>query len=1515
MGARYLVSLAALAAISCAWGQGSSYWYMGTTSRVYTTAEKAYVTFNYEGNPSGLTLEVFYGSVQSGPLTESSLQGRAPAAVLRPTFRPRPRGGYGSGTVLIPTKEPGYYVVRARLGQQSRVTSFTVSDLALVAKKSPDSTLVWVLNRRTGEPVAGAAVKAVGGGERQVLASGATDREGFWVAPQLRGEYELVAVLGEHVARFAPYYSEQAGQPSANLVYLYTDRSVYRPGDTVHFKGIAREWVSGRYVEAAGRTTKVELRNEYDAVLLTQDLVSSPSGSFDGSFKLSDSLDPGSYWVRADLGDGLVGSAVFDIAEYRKPEYRVTLTPSANPVIAGERLAFTLEAKYYFGAPLAGARVRWSGFVDHDWYGWNRFLPRDEGVPAWEETEGDEEDGGYAWGETHFEGDGRTGPDGTLLIEVPASLRGKAFEQPLELTLSAEVLDIAGREGSTSATTYLLPAARFAEVVPTSWVGPVGQAAVVSVRAWDVSLARPVPGTPVRVEVVRYWWEEAGKQWREHTEVQERRDVTVGPDGTTRFEFVPRIAGSYRILAMVRDASGRTSRYEAYFYAHGGTGGYWGGQERLRIQPSTQRTRAGETLTVLFQTGRPNATLWYSIEGSTIHQHGLLRARGGVAVLEIPVTAEMMPCIYVWGGYASEGVFQSDSVGVWIADESRFLDIRVTPDSERHLPGERVRYRIESRDRQGNPVPAEVSLAVVDEPLFAIRRDNTPDIRAFFYGSRPNSVQTEQSDALYYRIVRSAGLPSEIAAQKAARVYQKEARDAEKMQVGEARVRKEFRDTAFWRATVVTDESGQAEVEFTLPDNLTQWRATARAFGEGTSVGQAVNKDLRVSKPLIASLNLPRFVSVGDEFRVIAIVRNTTNQVQTAQVVFEADERLTVLTRPETSVTLPPNGEWRYDIAVRAAKSGTCMVYLAASSQSHQDAVELRLNVLEFRNLQTRTQSGVTTSTVSHPIPLSKDRTRGSESLEFRLAPTLTTLLLGSVEALARYPYGCIEQATSPMIADLALLEVMSAERSSRPELESKLRDMVQVGLSRLYAMQSYDGGWGWGDHSESDLYWTAYVMSGLAEARRAGFRVDDDTFRRGLERLATLVVRVDDTKPRGSKSDAEAGWRYRSALQSKTLALEVLSGLQPEAWRTAAERMAERTDELAPAGLARLAITLKKVGDNAAAVRVMRELIGRSKQRGGLMSWPADYRDHSWWYYGEQDTQVAALALRAMCLVGATATERDAVLQWLCSQRRGEMWYSTNDTAMIARALAAYIRASGEQPFKGRITLSISGRVVQTWNVAADQAQEIVFRVDPVLLQGAAPTWELRLDGSGSLRYTAATLYNLPYAQRASGTGISVSRSYRKLVTKVVSHRSGNYTWTEQQYSTTSPVASVAPGDEVVVKLLVKTDRPLRHLVLEDPLPAGLEPIDERNSEYLYSGWLFDDDRYDSYGYARREQHDNRVTLLLEHVPAGETYYYYVVRAVTPGTFTAGPAVVSAMYAAGVEGRSETGRIAVRAR
>ncbi len=1513
MGARHLIALAAVTVSLGAWAQTSNYWYMGSTSRVYTTAEKAYISFNYEGNPSGLAVEVFYGPAEGGQITESNLGGRTPTVVLRPNLRPAARGRYGSGTVLIPTKAPGYYVVRAKLGQHTRTTSFTVSDLALVAKSAPASTVVWVLNRRTGEPVAGSAVKAVSGG--RVLASGATDHQGFWIAPHLWGEYELVASLGEHVARFTPYYARYAGQPSASLVYVYTDRSVYRPGDTVHFKGIAREWVAGEYVEAAGRPASVELRNSYDATLQTQDLVSSSSGSFDGSFKLSESLTPGSYWVRADLGDGLTGSAVFDIAEYRKPEYRVSLTPSANPVIAGESLTFKLEAKYYFGAPLAGANVRWSGFVNQDWYGWNRFLPKDDWVPQWEEAEDEGEDSGYAWGDTHFEGTGRTGPDGVLLIEVPASLRNKVSERPVELTVSAEVLDIAGREGSASATAYLLPAARFAEVEPISWVGPVGQSAEVKVRTWDVALGRSVPSAPVRIEVVRHWWERSGREWRERTEVQERREVTVGADGTATFQFVPRVAGSYRLVATMQDVSGRASRYENYFYAHGGTGGYWGGRERLQIQASTRRAKAGEELTVLFQTGRPNVTLWYSIEGSTIHDHGLLKASGGVAVLNIPITREMMPCIYVWGGYASEGVFQSDSVGVWIADESKFLDIRVTPDSDRHLPGDRVRYRIESRDLQGNPVSAEVSLAVVDESLFAIRRDNTPDIRAHFYGSRPNSVATEQSDALYYRIVTDPGAPGAIASLRAARIYQKEARDAEKTQAGEVRVRKEFRDTAFWRATVETDESGQAEVEFALPDNLTQWRATARGFGEGTSVGQAVNKDLRVSKPLIASLNLPRFVSVGDEFRVIAVVRNTTNQVQTAQVVFEADEHLAVLTRPETSVTVPANGEWRYDISVRAAKSGTCTVYLAASSQSHQDAVELRLNVLEYRNLQTRTQSGVTTGTISQPIPLATDRTPGSEALEFRLSPTLTSLLLGSVEALAQYPYGCIEQTTSPMLADLALLDVLSAEGGSRPELEAKLRDMVQVGLSRLYGMQSYDGGWGWGDHSESDLYWTAYVMSGLAEARRVGFRVDDDTFRRGLDRLATLVVRVDDTKPKGAKPADEASWRYRSALQSKTLALETLSSIQPEAWRTAAERMAERTDELAPAGLARLAMTLKNVGSHAAAGRVMRELIGRSKQGGGLMSWPADYRDHSWWYYGEQDTQVAALALRAMCTVGVGDSERNAVLQWLCSARRGDMWYSTNDTATIARALASYIRTSGEMPFTGRITLVLDGRTVQTWDVGPNHEQEIVYRVGPELLQGAAPVWQLRLEGSGSLRYTATTRYNLPYAQRAAGTGMSVSRTYRKLVTKVVTHKSGSYTWTEQQYSTTSPVSSVVPGDEVVVKLIVRTDRPLRHLVLEDPLPAGLEPIDERNSEFLYSGWLFEDDRYGWYGYARREQHDNRVTLLLEHVPAGESSYYYVVRAVTPGTFTAGPAVVSAMYAAGIEGRSDTGRISVRVR
>jgi uncharacterized protein YfaS (alpha-2-macroglobulin family) len=825
-----------------------------------------------------------------------------------------------------------------------------------------------------------------------------------------------------------------------------------------------------------------------------------------------------------------------------------------------------------------------------------------------------------------------------------------------------------------------------------------------------------------------------------------------------------------------------------------------------------------------------------------------------------------------------------------------------------------------TKDSNDRPVPADYSLQVVDESIYAIRSDTTEDIRGFFYGPKRNQVSTTHTEDLD-RQIQSA----------AARVQRKEMRDmdtlANKAEAAGIKLRRDFRDTAFWAPSLQTDETGRGSSSFKLPDNLTQWRATVRAVGSNTSVGQATNADLRVSKPLIASLNLPRFVTKGDTFRIIAVVRNTSDHVQSVSLEVQTEGGIELTSKPATQISIPAKGEWRYDIEAAAAQEGTASLLMIAKGSTDSDAVLKQLDIQQYATWRTKTDAGTASQSVEGTAAFPTGRNSGSESLTFRLSPSLTGMILGSVDQLATYPYGCIEQTTSPTLADLALLRVVNASNSPDQKLTARLDDMIKVGIQRIYNHQNYDGGWGWGDHSEGDLYWTSYVMDALQQAKAAGYAIDDNVMQRGGRQLSAMVMAADDTKPvhktNQTKDEYEAAvWQYRYNLHAKLQGLVVAAKESPDSWSAAFDRMVTKSDDLGNAGIAMLAMGLDEVGKHAEARSIMNRLMAYRSGQGNFAYWKSDRgSEYGYWYYfGEQDTYATAEVLRAILRMDPKNPVVAKVINWLTANRLGGYWVSTNDTAKIATAFAEYLAANPQRDFHGKVSVLVNGAVAKETDLAASsQPQEIVVTVGADKLTQNRAAWEIRLDGQGEVRYSVTEKYSVPWEQKtATASGIGITRYYYKLGKSITTHTENNYTWSEDAYKLLSAGNAFSPGDEVVVKLIVQSDAPMRHVLLEDPMPAGLEPIDEENSQYLYADWLIgrgdqEEGRFNYYGYAQREQHENRTVMLLEDLGDGRSVFYYVLRAVTPGDFRSAPPVATQMYLPSITGTGTSSAIKVR--
>ena len=209
-----------------------------------------------------------------------------------------------------------------------------------------------------------------------------------------------------------------------------------------------------------------------------------------------------------------------------------------------------------------------------------------------------------------------------------------------------------------------------------------------------------------------------------------------------------------------------------------------------------------------------------------------------------------------------------------VAPDQFDLTVTVTPGAEEYAPGDTARFDVAVTDQSGAPVQAEVSLALVDLGVLMLRDDNAPDILDAFYSPQPMRSNTGAG-----LLVTGEGLEIELPIPSGGLGGgggDAMAVEAARLPGGEENVRKDFKDTAYWEARLMTDAGGRASVEVPLPDNVTTWRMHSKAATTDTRVGQG-GADIIARLPLIIRPVTPRFFTVGDSLSLSANVNNNTD--------------------------------------------------------------------------------------------------------------------------------------------------------------------------------------------------------------------------------------------------------------------------------------------------------------------------------------------------------------------------------------------------------------------------------------------------------------------------------------------------------------------------------------------------------------------------------------------------------------------------------------------------------------
>jgi hypothetical protein len=1353
-----------------------------------------------------------------------------------------------SEVVPVPVKDKGLYLVEATDGKLQAYTIVSITELAVIAKGSLGRVLARVVNRHTGEPAEGCPVIVrVKKQPALKLRAGAQGMLEVAVKEPKPESVLLLARQGEDFAAVSMYGWSLGTDPERNLRgYIYTDRPVYRPGHTVYFRGVLRAESGAGYELPELQEAQIEIQSPDGKPVSRQMLPVSGLGAFHGELKLLEETELGYYSIELLTGEAMI-SGGFHVEEYKKPEYEVKITPAARRVLQGQPFEATLEARYYYGEPVTQAKVTYA--VHRSRY-WPPFYYREEESA---DEEGEAEHFGPG-GEQVLEGSGELDAQGRLSIRAPTEV----WRHDVRYRITARVTDAANREIENAAFVVATLGSYLVHVEPDRYVYSAGETARLTLEARDYD-GNPVAGAAFRLEVFEHRWQQPPGPVI--TTLEGRTDAA----GKATVEAPLPQGGSFRARAVSRTPEGREVEDLAYLWVAGGESWYGARGQRVELVPDKKSYRPGEVAKVLIIPGVPDAHLWITVEGREVRTLRTILAKSPTVTVEVPIRAEYAPNFFVSAVFVRGHQLYQGSKSIQVPPLEQQLQVEVSSPKTEFRPGESALYTLEARDHAGRPVAAEFSLGVVDEAIYAVRPERGPDILKFFYGRTYNRVSTDTSLSYYFQgeagkrrmplaWVRPAGALAQLKPEK----------------LVQPEVRKAFPDTIFWVADLRTDLSGRAQARVSFPDALTTWRATARGVTADTKVGSALQRVI-VRKNLILRLAVPRFFTQGDEVTISAIVHNYLASAKPAQVSL-AVEGLEMIEGRTTEISVASRGQAQVDFRVRAGAPGQAVLLAKALTDEESDALELTLPVRPYGVKLSSARAGVmgeASEQADLELSFPPDATAESRSLIVEVTPTLAGAMFGALDYLTSFPYGCTEQTMSSFLPNVMVAQAVKELGLKSGVDEAALRKKIRQGLERLDDFQHPDGGWGWWQTDESHVFMTAYVVAGLAQARRAGHTVNEAGVARGASWLRERWPKLD---------------RAPADLRAYVLYALLEAGQREPAWLDA---LWNQRREMSPYGLALLGLAIAGAGDPRAA-EVAAELEGLATADDREAFWKVP-QDALLDIPMEVTPEATAHALKLLTRLRPQSPLLPKAALYLVNHRdQGGWWGSTKQTAMVVYGLTDYLRQSRELRPNFTATVWVNDKpVLERRFSEADPlaAAPAEVRIPAAQLAPGANRVRLSRRGEGRLYWSArAEYYSTADRLAPSGTvSLNLLRDYFRLAP---SQEQGRIVYRLEPVS-----GSIGQGDVIAVRLTV-SGGDWRYLIFEDPIPAGAEFIarddlyEIRDKPSWWQSW-----------YTRREFHDDRAALFQTYFYRGQAQFFYLLKVVTPGRFRVSPARVQPMY------------------
>ncbi|WP_186775528.1 alpha-2-macroglobulin family protein [Rubripirellula tenax] len=1509
-----------------------------------------------------------------------------------------------------------------------------VSDLSIVTRNHGSESLIdgFVLNARSGEPIEGATVETWSFDQpsqtRRAMKTVRTDANGmFRISGASRQQvFFLASHHGQELATANPLHLYQSNRSQATVqqTVFFTDRSIYRPGQMIQFKGICLTYnqTNDNYAVMKRKSVSIVFSDVNGKEIERLNLRTNDYGSFAASVTAPRDRLTGRMTL-AVQGQPR-GQTQVTVEEYKRPKFRVDLESPRADVKLGEEVVVAGVATAYTGASVDGATVSYR-------------VVRNVRYPIWWLRS--------CWwmppvqGESQEIAHGTTTTDALGSFKVPFTANpdtsvAEESQPTFDYVVYADVTDTTGETRSDQRSIRIGYVALTASMTTVDWLTDQSPT---EIKVRTESLDGELRGADGRLKIYRLTAPDSTTRprlvqlYRRPEFVKPRDGSKPEPDwanpdswplGEVVFEQavmtdasgsttvkVDLASGLYRAVLETSDAFGKEVRAELPVHVLDPDAKRFDAKIPFHLELQKESVEPGEEFLAIWGSGYESARAFIEIEHrGKINQSYWTDAASTQSQIKQSVNEAMR------GGFTLRVTMVRDNRAHL---EQRTVDIPWTNKrldvTWEHLvsklgPGAKETWTAVIKGPDAAPAAAEMVATLYDASLDAFLPHQWQDRFNVFRHERtrlsssfentPKYLQTisnrwtvdRRDESLAYprlpdslirpmfglRVGRSYGMMQRGMMMKGAGSIAEGAPMAEAMMMDGAApapatmdfaaseepptsidetpkvdfdnvsVRTNLNETAFFYPQLMAGDDGSVRMEFTMPEALTEWKFLSFSHDRDLRSG-SLTDTIVTAKDLMVVPNPPRFLREGDEIEFTVKVANQspTRQTGSARLTFAdartgkfVDDRLANESN-EKSFEIAAGQSQTLAWRVKVADGLGVLTYKAVASTGRlSDGEEGYLPVLSRRVLITESIGlpirGKQTKTFEFEKLLKSGDSDSIEhqSVTAQMVSNPSWYAVMALPYLMEYPHQCSEQTFNRLYANSIARHIAKSDPKikrvldqwrAKPALDSPLNqneDLKSVvieetpwvrqaddegqarrnvgvlfdanrldsetarAMNQLAEQQLGDGTWPWFPGGRSNEYITLYITTGFGRMRHLGVDIDVSAAIRSLDRLDAWMKKWHDEIPAGDRSKDHLSSTVAMYLYGRSFFLKE-HPVAPEHqaafdyWVAQSEKhwleLRSRQSQ------AHIAIAMKRIGQNATAQSIIKSIKERSVSSEDLGMFWRDAENAWWWHAAPIETQAMMIEAFDEVMDDADAVEDCKV--WLLKQKQTQNWKTTKATADAIYSLL--LRGSDLLASDELVKVSLGGELIV-----------------PTAVEAGTGFFEQRFVGPE----VNPNLGEVTVTKVDDGVAWgSIHWQYFEDIANVTPHDGTPLKLTKQLYvkkntnegpKLVSLDGAVDVGDELVVRIVLRSDRDMEYLHLKDYRGSGTEPVNVLSRYKFQDGLAY----YESTG-------DTASHFFIDYLPKGTYVFEYSTRVQLRGNYQTGFANIQCMYAPEFGAHSES--------